>query len=186
MIKIILILVFFIIFSASFVVECQEVSTQEGTENVQCEETATENPQSSFLDQATDWWATLGKNEEEKVQILEERRLKRLESPQSTVEELKNKTQEKVSLIKEETMNRGFIIKEEAKNKAASLKEEVGQRVAETKEKTYQNISQTKERAKQKIGEAKTKISSNVETKKRQIKQESEKSIAGFLDGLFK
>ncbi len=179
------ILVFFVVFYAHTFGKCQEATEEEEIEVAQ--EVSTGVPQPSILDQASDWWATLGKSEEEKAQILQERKLKRLEQgSQSTIEELKIQAQEKVSNAKEEAKNKAMAMKEEAKNKADALKQEVGQRVANTKEQTAKKVAESKERVRQKVEETKASVINQVDTQKQKVKQESEKTLQGFIGELFK
>lgn len=183
--RIIGILIFFIIFYALTFGECQDATTEESVEVSQ--EVVADVLQPSILDQASDWWATLGKSEEEKAQILEERRLKRLEQgSKSTIEGMKIQAQEKISTVKEEAKNKAVIMKEEAKIKATVLKEEVGKKVTVAKERASHKITESKERVRQKVEETKVGISSQVDTQKQKIKQESEKTFNGFIRELFK
>jgi len=179
------ILVFFIVFYVHTFGKCQEAKGEEVVEVVQ--EVSAEVPQPSMLDQASDWWATLGKSKEEKTQILEERKLKRLEQgSQSTIEEVKSMVQEKASVVKETVKNRAMTMKEEAENKADALKQEVGQKVTNTKEQTAQKVAESKERVRQKVEETKANVINQVDTQKQKVKQESERTLQGFIGELFK
>lgn len=168
------------IFILIIIFNCQDLvyGEEQQAQNLQeLNQAVQDNEQNlSILDKASDWWVTLGKTEEEKAQILEERRLKRLEQPsQSTVEQVKNQANEKVSAAKEDI-----------KNKAEQMKGQVHQNFTSAREKTVQKIDETKQQIKQKFDDTKTSACTGIETKKQQIKQESEKTFKGFLDGLFK
>jgi flagellar biosynthesis/type III secretory pathway protein FliH len=117
-------------------------------------------PTTSIIDKVGDWFATLGKSNEEKGKILEERQENRIteqaaqaykvckEKTQTEVQNAQAKAAEGIAAAKDKTKNIKDEAKAKAQQKAQQAKEAASQELAACKEKFKNEMDSSLDKAK--------------------------------------